>query len=249
MPATNELTDVLDKVRPRLRAMLVRERVPVEDAEDLVQEVILLLLGRWDAVRCKESWVLGALRFRIVLHFQRRNRRRKLGCMAAWELRAKGAGTLAQARCDARHDLSALAALLPVRQRQVLRFRYVAGLSTQEVGDRLGLDAATVRHDDWKARRGLRELFGRRGHLRGRSGARRSTCTRGVSAEVPRDAAQATGGGAGGGNHGARAVGAQQRSDSTRGADLANAEKSAPAGPLQSAQGEAWTLRTAGGDL
>lgn len=166
MPATPELTDLIDKMRPKMRAMLVRQRVPAEDAGDLVQEVMLRLLRRWDDVRCKESWVLGALRFRIVLHFRNGSRFRKLCSMAARDWCGNVAGALGQVTWDARQDLSVLAALLPERQRQVLRLRYVAGLSTQEVADRLGLDAAAVRQDAWKARRGLRELFGRRGHLR-----------------------------------------------------------------------------------
>src|SRR5689334_685651 len=67
-----DLGDLVESLRPRLRAQFLRSRVPPQDAEDLLPEVLVAALLGWDSIVNPEAWLLGALRLRCALYWRRR---------------------------------------------------------------------------------------------------------------------------------------------------------------------------------
>src|SRR5262245_41025986 len=65
----------LQKVEPKLKRLLSTYRIPVDDAEDVLQQSLLALVYQWDRVREPETWLLGTLK-RHCLMYWRTNRRR-----------------------------------------------------------------------------------------------------------------------------------------------------------------------------
>jgi DNA-directed RNA polymerase specialized sigma24 family protein len=55
------LEDILRRVEPKLKRLLASYRIPVADAEDLVQESLCHLIYQLDKVRDPECWLLGTV--------------------------------------------------------------------------------------------------------------------------------------------------------------------------------------------
>ena len=140
-----ELEQLLVRCRPQLSRVLFRFRIPHQDAEDLLQETFLILIAKWDSVRCPEAWLIGTLRNRCILYW-RRQRARVDEAMdqALLEVLAE-AEPPPQERSDLRCDLAEALARLEPRQRSLLKLRFGWGCTSQEAGDRLGHGAASVR--------------------------------------------------------------------------------------------------------
>jgi len=60
-PTGQDLTQLLDRLRPRIARLFERYRVSEPEAEKLVREVLVGIAYRWDRVREREQWVLDAL--------------------------------------------------------------------------------------------------------------------------------------------------------------------------------------------
>jgi len=134
----------LHRVRPRLRSLFARYRIPVQDTEDILQQALLTLLYQWETVRDPEAWLLGTLRNRCLLYW--RDRRRKLYEVVdatVLDLMAGGA-TPEQERADVARDLATVIGRLPERCRSVLRLRYRLGYEASEVAQRLGYSPTSM---------------------------------------------------------------------------------------------------------
>ena len=62
-------------VRPKLRRMLRRARIPEQDADDLIQDTLLALVFQWRRVRDPNAWVAGALRKHCLMYWRSHRRR------------------------------------------------------------------------------------------------------------------------------------------------------------------------------
>ncbi len=141
-PSVEEL--FLD-LQPKLRRVFRRFRLPVEDAEDVLQETFLDLVYKQDEIYNAEAWVLAAVRNRCIVYWRRRRRQ-------LWE--AVDAAVLelfaaphppSQEAVDLRRDLERVLARLPQRCRSVLALRYGLGYRSQEVAERLGYRPSSIR--------------------------------------------------------------------------------------------------------
>jgi len=65
----------LKTAAPRVRDVLARFRIPVEDAEELFGHSVLALLHQWDAVGDRERWLIRTLRRRCVAYWRMRRPR------------------------------------------------------------------------------------------------------------------------------------------------------------------------------
>jgi RNA polymerase sigma factor (sigma-70 family) len=140
-----ELETLLERCRPQLSRVLFRFRVPHQDAEDLLQETVLILISKWDSVRCPEAWLVATLRNRCIIYWRRRRARiYEAMDQALLEVLAELAPP-PQERTDLRCDLAEALGRLEPRQRSLLELRYRWGCTSQEAGDRLGHGAASVR--------------------------------------------------------------------------------------------------------
>ena len=58
----DSFADLLPSLRPKIERVLRRYRVSAQDAEDLIQDSLVILLQRWDEVECPEAWLIGTLK-------------------------------------------------------------------------------------------------------------------------------------------------------------------------------------------
>ena len=56
------LEEHLERVRPQIKKLLRNYDIPLQDAEDVLQDALLVAISKWDTIRHKEAWILGAVR-------------------------------------------------------------------------------------------------------------------------------------------------------------------------------------------
>ena len=130
------------------------------DAEDLVQECLMQVARRWSRVRSMEQPLAYARRILVNLALddrraRSREQRQSLDTPDALEARADETSGAAFGEVEARLELEAALATLPVRQRAVLVLRYFDDLTEAQVAQALGCSVGTVKSS---ASRGLERL-------------------------------------------------------------------------------------------
>jgi RNA polymerase sigma-70 factor (ECF subfamily) len=137
--------DVLRRVEPRLLGLFSHYRVPAQDAEDLLQEALLALVAKPDAIRCPETWLLGTLRNRCLLYWRKRRRRLYETVDTTILELVASPGAPDQERGDVSADLRSLISKLPERCRSIFRLRYGLGCAGPEVAAQLGYQQSSIR--------------------------------------------------------------------------------------------------------
>lgn len=61
-------------MEPHLKELLAQYRIPVEDAEDVLQQTLLALLYHWDRVHDPEDWLLTRLQLDCTGYWHRRGK-------------------------------------------------------------------------------------------------------------------------------------------------------------------------------
>jgi RNA polymerase sigma factor (sigma-70 family) len=141
----DDLTATLERIEPQIRKVLVRFHVPQQDAEDLLQEVVLAYLNKRHDVVSPDAWLIASLRLQCML-FWRRRRRSLIQAIDSSLLEGlAGAASPAQDRDDLMRDVSGAVSRLPGRCRSILRLRYGLDCAGPEIAERLGYRADTVR--------------------------------------------------------------------------------------------------------
>lgn len=134
----------LQKVEPKLKRLLSTYHIPVDDAEDVLQQSLLALVYQWDRVREPETWLLGTLK-RHCLMYWRTNRRRVYLAVDSTLLELLSEPVApSQERTDLLCDLENLLDKLPSRCRQLLRLRFQLGYEPLEVARQLGYRASSI---------------------------------------------------------------------------------------------------------
>ncbi|HEV7519179.1 MAG TPA: sigma-70 family RNA polymerase sigma factor [Thermoanaerobaculia bacterium] len=138
------LDDFLLRVEPRLKRLLASYRIPIADAEDLVQQTLLALVYQWETIRDPECWLMGTLK-RCCLMYWRSNRRCLYRAVDTTILEWLSAPMAApQERGDLLADLENLIGRLPERCRSLLRLRFRLGYEPPEVAARLGYRTSSI---------------------------------------------------------------------------------------------------------
>ncbi|HVF60328.1 MAG TPA: sigma-70 family RNA polymerase sigma factor [Thermoanaerobaculia bacterium] len=139
------LEELLPRVRPRLKQILARYRVPAHEAEDLIQEALIATFRKWDTIDDPEAWLLITLRNRCVIYWRKRRASLTNSVdMAILELLSEPQQA-PQERDELRWDLAHLLHELSPRCRQLLRLRYHLGYDPQEVAAEMGYHPSSVR--------------------------------------------------------------------------------------------------------
>jgi RNA polymerase sigma-70 factor (ECF subfamily) len=142
--AGSTFDDFLKKVEPTLKRILIKYRVPSGDAEDLLQQTLLVLLYQWDRVRDPEAWLVGTLR-RQCLMYWRTQRRRIYSTVDSVLLECLSQPAEApQERADLFADLASVIERLPARCRTLFRLRFRLGYELPEVAEKLGYRASSI---------------------------------------------------------------------------------------------------------
>jgi|HubBroStandDraft_3_1064219.scaffolds.fasta_scaffold02204_5 RNA polymerase sigma factor (sigma-70 family) len=139
------LDQLLRRLRPRLRQVLGKYRVPAHDAEDLMQEALVATIQKWSEIQDPEAWLLVTLRNRCVVYWRkRRNSLYNSVDTALLELLSEPVSA-PQERAALIWDLNDLMEALPPRCRKLLRLRYGLGYEPSEVAEQMGYHPSSVR--------------------------------------------------------------------------------------------------------
>jgi RNA polymerase sigma factor (sigma-70 family) len=174
--SAEELPVIVDRMRPRLKAIFCRYRLTPEDAEDVLQTAMLRALVRWDEIRDKERWLYGTV-CRMSCGCWRSAWKRDVVSMDPQDLEwLGGCADPPQERCDRMADVERACRQLSRRQGRVLVLRHAHGLRVAEVAAAVGIQPVSVRKVAHRALAQVRETLGichapRPGALGGRLGA------------------------------------------------------------------------------
>lgn len=139
------LDKLLVRVRPRLKQILARYRVPAHDAEDLIQETLMSTVQKWEQINDPEAWLLITLRNRCVVYWRKR-RASLYNAVDATILELLSEPQAApQEKAELRWDLNLLLHALPPRCQKLLRLRYGLGYDSDEVAGEMGYHPSSVR--------------------------------------------------------------------------------------------------------
>lgn len=129
---------------PKMKRILAGNHIPVEDAEDVLQQALLALVYQWDSIRDPESWLLGTLRRHCLMYW--RNHRRRLYLAVDSTLLEWLSQPIAppQERSDLLYDLRHMIERLPARCRSLLELRFQLGYEPAEVAQRLGYRDSSI---------------------------------------------------------------------------------------------------------
>jgi RNA polymerase sigma factor (sigma-70 family) len=148
------LLALLRRSRAPLRSLFRHLGIGVEDAEDLVQEALLIVTARWREIKEPYTFLLGTVRNLGLMH-RRRQQGERQARFELGQVEPAAAGAVPQRQVDCQLDARQLLARLPEPSRRIVEMRYGEELSSRDVALALDCSAAGVRQS---ARRGLRRL-------------------------------------------------------------------------------------------
>lgn len=138
----DEIGVLLSSVRRPLKKIFHHYRVAPADAEDLIQDSLLILLNHWDRVNHPMRYLFGTVRLRIFNYLRRRAlEQANMEASDVDEIPAHEVLSLLELRWDARRLLGRLS---PVAQR-VIALRFGADLRHREIAALVGQSEASVR--------------------------------------------------------------------------------------------------------
>ncbi len=143
-PADASIEPFLKAVRPKLRAVFARYRIPPQDTEDILQQALLALVYHWSSVRDPQAWLMGTIRNKCMVYW--RDRRRKLydsvdASVLEWVAEPEAPS---QERADLWKDVETVIEHLPERCRSLLWMRYRMGYETAEIAEELGYSPNSI---------------------------------------------------------------------------------------------------------
>jgi RNA polymerase sigma-70 factor (ECF subfamily) len=144
-----DLAALLARLAPRLERILLRFGIPHQDAQDLVQDTLLLYHQKAPFIRSPESWVVSTLANRCKMHWRHWLQHHVV--LVAPHTLSDLAETLGahqppeQVARDLAADLAAAMAELSPRHRRLLHARYILGQSAQEAAQSAGYPVGSLR--------------------------------------------------------------------------------------------------------
>jgi RNA polymerase sigma factor (sigma-70 family) len=133
-------------MRPRLRKILCQYRIPAEDAEDLLQETLLIAVTKWAEIRNQKAWLAATLKNRCLMYWRSHRSRHNAEPIDPILLdEVMEPREPPQLQIHASRQLQALLEVLPIGQRKVLLMRCGLEMSPPEVAARLGYHPASIR--------------------------------------------------------------------------------------------------------
>lgn len=144
-PREDDILSLLAGLEASLARTLSRFRIPAQDAEDLLQDTLLLFLTKRAEVRDPAAWISTTLRHRCIIYWRRR-RHALVQTVDEALMEALGGGCEGeQNRSLLACDLSRAIAHLPERCRAILRQRYALDRDGSEVAASLGYRESSIR--------------------------------------------------------------------------------------------------------
>lgn len=170
----DRLVLALDRSRARLKSILAWFRLSNEDADDLLNDLALLAIEKFEVIENLDAWLPGAARNLCRSHLRKRRRRECLDLAQSPE----PACSPPQEQLDIFTSLNDALVLMPAGLRRCLILRAI-GFSCAEIADMTGYATSTVRKSITKGRKTLTsELKARtnaRGEIKGNAKQRSSS--------------------------------------------------------------------------
>jgi len=164
--AREPLEELLQRVRPRLKQVLARYRIPAHDAEDLMQEALISTIQKWEQINDPEAWLLITLRNRCVVYWRKRRSSLYSTVDAAILELISEPQAAPQEKAELRWDLNLLLQALPPRCQKLLRLRYALGYDSDEVAAEMGYHPSSVRKVTRRCMSALTNQMARGGYLK-----------------------------------------------------------------------------------
>lgn len=121
------------------RTYLRRHRIPAEDADDILQQTLLIYLYKHDEIYNPDAWIRGTLRKRCVLYWRRRQKNLlTMVDVSILETLASPRASSAAERGDVNRQLGRALKTIPARCRRLLELRYGRDCDPQEAAVQLG---------------------------------------------------------------------------------------------------------------
>ena len=131
--------DSVVQLEKSARTYLRRHRLPPEDADDILQQTLLVFLIKHDEIYNPEAWLRGTLRKRCQLYWRRRQKSLlTLVDSSILEALATPTPPHQSETDDVQRDLGRALDGIPPRCRQLLKLRYGQDCNPQEAAARLG---------------------------------------------------------------------------------------------------------------
>jgi RNA polymerase sigma factor (sigma-70 family) len=144
-PGPASFEELIAVSRPKVRRVFAQYRIPHQDAEDLLQEALIVTFKRWDDIRHKEGWLVVTLRFKCSIYWREKQGSRLQGVDPSFLEVLSEAVPPEQEREEMHWDLEELFDCLEERHSALLRLRYLHGYSTAECAEILGYNVSSVR--------------------------------------------------------------------------------------------------------
>ena len=134
------LLALVERCRGRMLRVLRWKHVPPEDAEDVIQDMILALLAtRWDKVRNPEGFLLGVLVRKCGVYWYKRLRLQLVPLGEGVDERVQDPDGGAAASLELRDMIDKALPSLTPGQRDLLRLRYLEGKRYKDLERELAL--------------------------------------------------------------------------------------------------------------
>jgi RNA polymerase sigma factor (sigma-70 family) len=150
------LVESLERLRPRLKQIVWSFRLQAEEAEDVLQDVLIVALDHLHrcAIEDLDAWILVTLRYQCLMFLRKKEARLRRETVWAELLAARRPGPGNQLR----EALLSGIAQLPRKHRHILRLR-LAGHSNADISELTGFSIHVVRKLCLQAVRRLRVLL------------------------------------------------------------------------------------------
>jgi RNA polymerase sigma factor (sigma-70 family) len=134
------LPEVIERLRPAVRRLLYRERIPAWDGDDLFQRAVAAGLRRWSTITDKEQWLYETVRWMCLIYWRRRRQDR----VVTLDTRFVRAAAPAEEQRELLLDLRIQCARLPRPERRLLYLRFQLGMTLAEVAGELRMSVSSV---------------------------------------------------------------------------------------------------------
>jgi RNA polymerase sigma factor (sigma-70 family) len=155
-PLAARLLETVERLRPRLKQTLWSFRLQPEEAEDVLQDALIVALDHLhrDVIQDLDAWILVTLRYQCLMFFRKEEARLRREAIWAELVAARRPG-LGPHLTEA---LQSGIAQLPSKDRLIIRLR-LAGHSNRDISELTGYSIHTVRKACLLAVRRLRVLL------------------------------------------------------------------------------------------
>ncbi|MEO8277204.1 MAG: RNA polymerase sigma factor [Thermoanaerobaculia bacterium] len=141
----DEVPQLVERLAPEFARLFSFFRIPAQDAEDLLQDALVLFITKRPQIVTPDGWLIGTLRYRCLLYWRKRRRRLIEAVDETLLMELSGGSPPEQENDDLGRDLSGAIGQLPDRCRSLIRLRYGLGCDDPEVAQRLGYSPTGIR--------------------------------------------------------------------------------------------------------